>query len=144
VFCITTETLTEVVVGVKVDINGVSDMLIEVTTVTLKLGTVATVRVVVFVGVGRAKQPQAVDMREHAKGKGAPAQLPACGVVDFVVVDVVDFAVVNVVVGFLIGGGGGGGNGRCRLRFLALTVCAQTLTTVVLQVLSVSHSVEVG
>jgi hypothetical protein len=143
VFCITTETLTEVVVGVKVDINGVSDILIEVTTVTLKLGTVATVRVVVFVGVGRAKQPQAVDMREHAKGKGAPAQLPACGVVDLVVVDVVDFAVVNVVVGFLIGGGGGG-NGRCRLRFLALTVCAQTLTTVVLQVLLVSHSVEVG
>jgi hypothetical protein len=101
---VTTETLRDVVVGVKVVINGISDTLTDVVIVTLKLGTVATVTVVVFVGVGRDKQSQAVDRREHSKGKGAPALAPACGVM---VIDVVD-----VVVGFLISGG----SGKCKLR----------------------------
>jgi hypothetical protein len=107
-----TVTLTNVVSGVVVVIDGTSVMLIDVATDTLTVGTVATETITV--GVGRSKHPQAVDIREHANGTGAPAQPPAPGVV-VVVVLVLGFDVVDVVlqtgVGFLASGGCGGGNG---------------------------------
>jgi len=87
------ETLTDIVNGVKVVIDGTYVTLTNVTTVTVRLGTVTAVTVVV--GVGRDKHPQAVDMSEHAKGIGAPAQVPTPGV---------DVVVVVVTVGILIDG----------------------------------------
>ena len=100
-----TVTLMNVVSGVVVVIDGTSVMLIDVATDTLTVGTVATETITV--GVGRSKHPQAVDIREHANGTGAPAQPPAPWVVVVIAFDVVD-VVVQTVVGFLAGGGGGG------------------------------------
>ena len=70
-----TETLTDVVTGVVVVIDGMSEMVTDFKMLTLTLGTVATVTVVV--GAGSDRHSQAVEMRLQAKGTGAPAQPPA-------------------------------------------------------------------
>jgi hypothetical protein len=85
-------------------------MLTDVVKVTLVLGTVAVVTVTV--GVARDRHSQAVDMRGHAKGTGAPAQsLDAWLVAVDGLVGVVNLTVVLQEVSPLSGGGGWGGAG---------------------------------